>query len=1700
MATDATILAVGVEAKGVQQATTDLRNLSEQAKKTEASTKSLGSSLGQQQSALAKTEQENNKLIESWAREVTMLGKTKSEMLALEGQHRGFNSAQMESVKVLQSKIKAFEDSSKAAKEAAAAQKKAAQEAVAAQEAAAAATAKNTAMLKTYAAVAVGALALGFKAVFESGVQAEKMQNALTAITGSSATAAKEMSYVRDVANKLGLELVSTSSAYTKLMASAKGTVLEGDKTRKVFEAVSGAAAKLGLSVAETDGALLAISQMMSKGVVSAEELRGQLGERLPGAFGAMAAGLGKTTAELSKMLEQGEVGIDALNKFADQLNKQYGGSGPVQTAQASLNRLGNAWEELKQSIAKSGVVDAAVAVMNGMAFAIAKATNVFDAYYKAGAGSAASFIRGFLSIDPGVMVQAAKATADAVAAEYRRASEAQRTGAGKITVMGAGVVPAGATQAASEYDKVIAKLNEKTVTFQKNLQVLYAEFQRQGGAMNSENLQRYRSEVDRLVKASDLAAPATKKLGDAAGEAGRKYDDYGESMERFNAQRKGEEAASKELFRNLAEIQAIIDKSGDSFNSYTNKIDDTTKSYQKQIDAMEMNEDALLRRTAAQLEAQLVQQRAAEGENAVTAALQGQLDVLNKLINARENKEAVDTAAKTAKEAEDAWKRTADSIENSLTDALMRGFEGGKDWAKNFLDTLKNMFGSLVLRPIIQAVLAPVAGGAASLFSGGASASSGGGLGGMFSNVSNLGSLFGGSSSIGSSLAGGISGLFGPSSFTAGLAGDAFMPAMIGQAGASMAGLGSALSAAIPVIGTALAIGTMIYSFVKANKDPAQVKGQFQVGGTNFEDSAFVKSRFGDLGFADAGTQQFSGDAAKSFSKIVADLLEAAADQMDAGQIARVAEKLNATIFEGLEGTFTTQDFLSKYGADILQQTMSVAFDEINPKLAELMRAFEGSAEEMGAYAEKLIQVQAFVGQAADAYGGIYANLSADDVLALSDAFGGLGNVMSATEGYMAALYSDTERLALTSDALQRQFEKLGVAMPESKDAFRSLVEGLDLTTEQGRSLYTELLRVAPAFVAVSDAATESAAAMQRAAEALRGDMAAFDAMQTSRPADKATISRNALIDQYLAGDAARGADFQKAYGSDYGAYASAVGGMQREEFGKFEDADRDAILQIIKAQQELTTAYTKATSVIDSAVEPTRDFYSAVDDGTTAAVAVAKAQDWSNEIAQKSIELLQAQGKEIEALNAQRAIELASLKDAPAELLTLVNTLYDLRVESVNVADAARAVAEAEKAAAAAAEDAAKAKQRLVDATEDEIAAYKETIDAFLVPLGDLDAAMREIEPTAKALVEAWASNKREMTELADAIAELDGTRAKTGLEALGETMAAIERIGNVRTNIADNLLDLMAGKVDPASVKVLKDREAALAETLQTAPDKEEIAAKLTQITLRRIQLEGAIEQKALDARWKSEQKVLQEQIDLTNEARDVEIDALRERISGAERLRDIAAGMGKYLSSLRAGPLSPLGYTERLGEAKGLFEKTIGDALAGNIDALGDLQGRAQDYLGQAQAYFGGATGGYADVFKVVTDALEKFGLDAATASNSDALQAQLAALESIQFVLEESAADQVDTTDAQIAALQALDVSFAGIEDGLRESAQDQTAALREQLAELRTVVVNQEAQIKQAAAAYTAMLAELQGMNTKLDGIKADGALAEAAA
>ncbi|HIF6676802.1 TPA: tape measure protein [Serratia marcescens] len=158
------------------------------------------------------------------------------------------------------------------------------------------------------ATVAVG------KSIMTAGQDLQSMESGLTAVTGSADKAAKEMQYLRDQSNRLGLDLIETGKDYTKFLA-AVGDKATQKQTRAIFEGVSEYGTVLGASADDQSRALKALNQMYSKGTIQSEELKGQLGDALPNAVGVFVKALQKTQKnanltekDLFKMMEQGQL------------------------------------------------------------------------------------------------------------------------------------------------------------------------------------------------------------------------------------------------------------------------------------------------------------------------------------------------------------------------------------------------------------------------------------------------------------------------------------------------------------------------------------------------------------------------------------------------------------------------------------------------------------------------------------------------------------------------------------------------------------------------------------------------------------------------------------------------------------------------------------------------------------------------------------------------------------------------------------------------------------------------------------------------------------------------------------------------------------------------------------------------------------------------------------------------------------------------------------------------------------------------------------------------------------------------------------------------------------------------------------------------------------------------------------------------
>ena len=171
----------------------------------------------------------------------------------------------------------------------------------------------------------VGGLRQALGATGDYVAELSKLRIALAGVSKDQADYEKNLSNVNKLSNQFLLPLKDTTQQYTKLQASVAGAGLSTKETETVFKGISAAIIATGGTTEDLNSALRATSQVFSKGKVSAEELRQQIGERLPGAFTIFAASLNKTPQELDKALEDGKVTLNDFLKFSEELFKRYG-------------------------------------------------------------------------------------------------------------------------------------------------------------------------------------------------------------------------------------------------------------------------------------------------------------------------------------------------------------------------------------------------------------------------------------------------------------------------------------------------------------------------------------------------------------------------------------------------------------------------------------------------------------------------------------------------------------------------------------------------------------------------------------------------------------------------------------------------------------------------------------------------------------------------------------------------------------------------------------------------------------------------------------------------------------------------------------------------------------------------------------------------------------------------------------------------------------------------------------------------------------------------------------------------------------------------------------------------------------------------------------------------------------------------------
>ncbi|HEY9629374.1 MAG TPA: tape measure protein [Coleofasciculaceae cyanobacterium] len=184
----------------------------------------------------------------------------------------------------------------------------------------------------------------------------------LSATADSSQVGEQGIQFATDTALKYGNDIQSSRDAYIQMYANIQARVQEVggtlEDTRKqaefLYEGLSNMFRARGLSTDQIQGAFLAVNQILAKNQVQAEELKGQLAERLPGAIALFAKALGVTTQELGELMKKG-LSADTIFDFVRSGRTDFEKlTGVLNTANVAVTNLGNQGVLLQEKFGKA--------------------------------------------------------------------------------------------------------------------------------------------------------------------------------------------------------------------------------------------------------------------------------------------------------------------------------------------------------------------------------------------------------------------------------------------------------------------------------------------------------------------------------------------------------------------------------------------------------------------------------------------------------------------------------------------------------------------------------------------------------------------------------------------------------------------------------------------------------------------------------------------------------------------------------------------------------------------------------------------------------------------------------------------------------------------------------------------------------------------------------------------------------------------------------------------------------------------------------------------------------------------------------------------------------------------------------------------------------------------------------------------------
>ena len=188
--------------------------------------------------------------------------------------------------------------------------------------------------------------------------------------------------FLAKTADLYGLSLNEIARPFAKFAFASTAAGIAGRKFQTMVQDISAVSGAFGLPSSEVSGIVKALEQMLSKGSVFAEELRQQLGDRLPGAalaalrtYRKMLNDMNLSMADFMSDMKKGLVdSTKFVPKFTQELRDMFGieTGKAVDTLTASYSRLNTNFDLFIRSLDKSlGFTEALRGILNDTSTAL---------------------------------------------------------------------------------------------------------------------------------------------------------------------------------------------------------------------------------------------------------------------------------------------------------------------------------------------------------------------------------------------------------------------------------------------------------------------------------------------------------------------------------------------------------------------------------------------------------------------------------------------------------------------------------------------------------------------------------------------------------------------------------------------------------------------------------------------------------------------------------------------------------------------------------------------------------------------------------------------------------------------------------------------------------------------------------------------------------------------------------------------------------------------------------------------------------------------------------------------------------------------------------------------------------------------------------------------------------------------------------